>query len=37
MFTDIEGSTQMLRRLGDRYPDLLGEHDRVMRGSHVRH
>ncbi len=31
MFTDIEGSTQMLRRLGDRYPDLLSEHDRVMR------
>ena len=31
MFTDIEGSTQTLRRLGDRYPDLLSEHDRVMR------
>ena len=31
LFTDIQGSTQMLHRLGDRYADVPGEHDRVMR------
>jgi predicted ATPase/class 3 adenylate cyclase len=31
LFTDIQGSTQMLDRLGDRYADLLSEHHRVMR------
>jgi predicted ATPase/class 3 adenylate cyclase len=31
LFTDIQGSTQMLHRLGDRYADLLAEHHRVMR------
>jgi class 3 adenylate cyclase len=31
LFTDIEGSTRMLDRLGDRYRDLLREHHRVMR------
>ena len=33
LFTDIEGSTRMLDRLGDRYEDLLGEHDRIIRGA----
>ena len=33
LFTDIEGSTKLLRRLGDAYPDLLSEHHRVLRGA----
>jgi predicted ATPase/class 3 adenylate cyclase len=31
LFTDIEGSTRLLDRLGDRYRDLLREHHRVVR------
>jgi len=31
LFTDIEGSTRLLQRLGARYPDVLEEHNRVMR------
>jgi predicted ATPase/class 3 adenylate cyclase len=31
LFTDIQGSTQMLHRLGDRYADVLAEHHRVVR------
>ena len=31
LFTDIEGSTLLLDRLGDRYAELLGEHHRLMR------
>jgi predicted ATPase/class 3 adenylate cyclase len=31
LFTDIQGSTRLLDRLGDRYRDLLAEHHRVMR------
>lgn len=31
LFTDIEGSTRLLTRLGDRYPDLLGEHGAILR------
>jgi class 3 adenylate cyclase/DNA-binding SARP family transcriptional activator/DNA-binding CsgD family transcriptional regulator/tetratricopeptide (TPR) repeat protein len=40
LFTDIEGSTALVRRLGDRYPELLAEHDRLLadafggRGGH---
>jgi class 3 adenylate cyclase len=37
LFTDIEGSTQLLKRLGDRYRELLDDHDRILRevaGSH---
>jgi class 3 adenylate cyclase len=26
VFTDIEGSTQLFRRIGDRYPALLQRH-----------
>ncbi len=33
LFTDIEGSTKLLRQLGDAYPDLLSEHHRVLRGA----
>ena len=31
LFTDIEGSTRMLERLGERYEKLQAEHDRLMR------
>ena len=31
LFTDIEGSTQLLRRLGDAYADALAEHQRLLR------
>jgi predicted ATPase/class 3 adenylate cyclase len=30
LFTDIEGSTKLLRRLGDSYPALLDEHHRIL-------
>ena len=31
LFTDIEGSTRMLERLGERFADVIREHHRVMR------
>src|ERR671923_1819220 len=31
LFTDIEGSTKLLRDLGDGYADALGEHRRILR------
>ncbi|HEX3255416.1 MAG TPA: tetratricopeptide repeat protein [Gaiellaceae bacterium] len=31
LFTDIEGSTVLAERLGDRWPTLLGEHNRILR------
>jgi class 3 adenylate cyclase len=31
VFTDIEGSTELLKALGDRYAEVLGEHRRIMR------
>jgi class 3 adenylate cyclase len=37
LFTDIEGSTRLLERAGDRYPDLLDQHRRLLRtcfGTH---
>jgi predicted ATPase/class 3 adenylate cyclase len=37
LFTDIEGSTRLLRRLGDRYAEVLGRHDRVVRAACARH
>src|SRR5437016_14431971 len=30
LFTDIEGSTKLLQRLGDAYPALLDEHHRIL-------
>src|SRR2546423_1900003 len=33
LFTDIEGSTQLLRRLGDRYTAVLAEHQRLLRDA----
>jgi class 3 adenylate cyclase len=31
LFTDIEGSTRLLRALGARYDDLLSDHGRIIR------
>jgi class 3 adenylate cyclase len=31
LFTDIEGSTDLLKRLGDRYREILTEHRRIVR------
>jgi class 3 adenylate cyclase len=31
LFTDIEGSTQLIRQLGDSYGDVLDEHRRILR------
>ena len=37
LFTDIEGSTRILRDLGERYSDLLSLHHRLLRDVWVRH
>lgn len=31
LFTDIEGSTALLKRLGERYGDVLADHRRILR------
>jgi len=31
LFTDIEGSTRLLQQLGDRYRDLIDDHNRLLR------
>jgi len=33
LFTDLEGSTHLLQRLGDRYPELLAAHYELMRAA----
>jgi predicted ATPase/class 3 adenylate cyclase len=35
LFTDLEGSTRLLERLGDDYADVLGEHWRLLREAAV--
>src|SRR3954466_7321224 len=37
LFTDIEGSTQLLTRLGDGYADVLARHRRVLRDAFAAH
>jgi predicted ATPase/class 3 adenylate cyclase len=37
LFTDIEGSTAMLRRLGDGYADVLADHHQLIRASLAAH
>jgi predicted ATPase len=37
LFTDIEGSTQLLHELGDRYAEALAEHRRLLREAFSRH
>jgi DNA-binding NarL/FixJ family response regulator/class 3 adenylate cyclase len=33
LFTDIEGSTQLLRRMRDAYGELLAQHEQILRGA----
>src|SRR3954464_7383632 len=33
LFSDIEGSTALLDRAGAQYPDLLGDHRRIVRAA----
>ena len=33
LFTDIEGSTQLVKQLRDRYPEVLAEHRRLLRDA----
>ena len=37
VFTDIEGSTQLLNELGDAYAGVLAEHRRLLRDTFQRH
>jgi class 3 adenylate cyclase len=37
LFTDVEGSTQLLRRLGERYGTALEEHRRILRTAVAEH
>jgi predicted ATPase/class 3 adenylate cyclase len=37
LFSDIEGSTRLLRELGERYADVLSEHNRLLREAFSRH
>jgi class 3 adenylate cyclase/DNA-binding CsgD family transcriptional regulator len=37
VFTDIEGSTRLLKRLGDGYGDVLARHQSVIRAAFERH
>lgn len=37
VFTDIEGSTRLFRRFGDRYVDLLTRHRDILRGTWEAH
>jgi hypothetical protein len=37
LFTDIEGSTYLLKQLGERYGDLLEEHRRILREAFAAH
>jgi class 3 adenylate cyclase len=37
LFTDVEGSTRLLRERGEDYADMLAEHRRVLREAFARH
>src|SRR5205823_13978599 len=37
LFTDIEGSTRLLDRLGENFGDLLAEHDALLRAVWAAH
>ena len=37
VFTDIEGSTALVRRLRGRWPEVLGEHQRLLREAFSKH
>jgi class 3 adenylate cyclase len=33
LFTDIEGSTRLMQRVGDDWPTVIGDHNRILRES----
>jgi YVTN family beta-propeller protein len=37
LFTDIEGSTRLLKQLGGGYAEVLGEHQRILRAAFAAH
>jgi signal transduction histidine kinase len=37
LFTDVEGSTRILKQLGERYADALAEHQRILRKAFEEH
>ena len=37
LFSDIEGSTQLVRRFGDGWPALLDRHRELVRGALAEH
>jgi class 3 adenylate cyclase/streptogramin lyase len=37
LFTDIEGSTQLQHRLGERYQEVVREHRRLLESAFVKH
>jgi len=37
LFTDIEGSTRLVKLLRDRYAPVLGEHQQILRGAFEAH
>src|ERR671933_2322681 len=37
LFTDIEGSTRLLQRLGERYAEVLDAHHRALRAAVAAH
>ncbi len=37
LFTDIDGSTALVRRLGERYPAVLADHNRIVDAAIVSH
>ncbi len=37
LFTDVEGSTRLLKQLGDRYGGMLAEHRRLLREASAAH
>jgi class 3 adenylate cyclase len=37
LFTDVEGSTRLLQALGERYGDVLAEHQRLLREAFSRY
>ena len=37
LFSDVEGSTQLARRLGDRYAEALADHVRLLRAAFADH
>ncbi len=37
LFTDIEGSTRLLKQLRERYAEVLAEHERILRDAFAAH